>query len=629
MITSKLVAVFLLVLLICLTAHSNPVQPLVNDGLKNDPSPLITNETEAWEWVARINPEYEKFQSEKVEADWNHSTNLTEHNAKISVEKKLQLTNFTKRLVSEAMEFDWKNFKDPKLKRLFASMVKRYLNLCEFKISRMYQLNAEMRALFGKAKVCNKTNEPPNKCFVVDPDLEKIMSKSNDTEEILWAWKGWRDETGKKFKDLYEEFVGLYNESTLWIGYKDAGEYLRDVYETPTFVDDLAELMREIQPFYRELHAYVRRRLMAQYPNVSFPTQGHIPAHLLGNMWAQTWENLEPLLRPFPDRPSVDFTDELIKQNYTALKLFQLSDEFFKSLGLIPMPDPFWQKSMIVRPADREVVCHASAWDFYNKKDFRIKQCTTVNSRYFLTTHHEMGHIQYHLQYQNQPIQFKSGANPGFHEAVGDLIYLSTVTPEYLKSVGLLENFVDDEGGDLNFLMNQALSKVAFLPFGYMIDQWRWGVFSGHTPKTLYNKRWWENRCKYQGIYPPVKRTEHDFDAGSKFHVPNNTPYIRYFVAHVIVFQFHEALCKAANNTRPLHRCNIANSKEAGRKLADVLKLGSSEPWQIPFKKLTGVEKMSANALLNYFKPLIDWLKKQNEGEKVGWTEECPPESFE
>ncbi|ESO05113.1 hypothetical protein HELRODRAFT_111546 [Helobdella robusta] len=588
------------------------------------------SEAEAKKWLNKYNVDAEKYFFEATEADWNYNTNLTDYNLAISVSLfSNDLANFTETKAKEANKFAWKNFTDELLKREFSKITDiGPASLSDKDFQRMSTLNSDMTKIYSTAKVCNKPNDSSGKCYPLDPDLSGVIAKSNDLDELTWAWKGWRDASGKLMPDMYEEFVSLLNKAAKINGYEDNGDYWRSWYESPTFRKDCEDLWLEIKPFYEQLHAYVRRKLQQKYPKLSFPKDGHIPAHLLGNMWAQAWNNIEYMVRPAPDLPSMDITDELVKQNYTALKIFQLSDQFFKSLGLIPMPEPFWQKSMIVKPADRDVVCHASAWDFYNRKDFRIKQCTTVNMGWFMTTHHEMGHIEYYLQYKEQPINFRSGANPGFHEAIADIASLSVATPEYLKSVGLLPNFVDNPSGDLNFLMNQALSKVAFLPFGYMIDQWRWDVFSGQTPRSQYNSKWWQNRCKYQGIYPPVKRSEFDFDAGSKFHVPNNTPYIRYFVAHIIQYQFQEALCKAAGNTRPLHRCNVAGSKEAGKKLSELMTSGASIPWPKVLQKLTGTDKMSAKPLMAYFKPLIDWLKKENQGQKVGWDEKCPPGSL-
>ncbi|KAL8582108.1 hypothetical protein ACOMHN_004028 [Nucella lapillus] len=346
-----------------------------------------------------------------------------------------------------------------------------------------------------------------------------------------------------------------------------------------------------------------------------------------GNMWAHEWNSIQDLLMPYPDKAILDVTPQMVQQNYTARKIFETADDFFTSLGLKPMPQPFWDKSMLEKPQDgREVVCHASTWDFLNGIDFRVKQCTAVTMEHFSTAHHEMGHVEYYLLYKRLPVVFREGANPvRFHEAVGDTISLSVQTPKHLHQIGLLPSLVDDRESELNFLMSMALQKIAFLPFGYLIDQWRWSVFRGNTTSRNYNQGWWDLRCNLQGVSPPVKRTEEDFDPGAKFHIPNNTPYIRYFVSFVIQFQFQKALCDAAGHQGPLHTCDIYNSTAAGDKLRAMLSKGSSEVWTVPFQALTGLTNMSAQPLIQYFKPLMTYLQNANKDEHVGWTEGCPP----
>ncbi|XP_036073024.1 angiotensin-converting enzyme-like [Oryzias melastigma] len=324
---------------------------------------------------------------------------------------------------------------------------------------------------------------------------------------------------------------------------------------------------------------------------------------------------------PFPGKVNVDVTDEMVRQGYNATHMFRVAEEFFTSLGLIEMPKEFWEGSMIVKPDDRDVVCHAAAWDFYNRKDFRIRQCTKVTMDDFFTVHHEMGHIQYFLQYKNQPVSFRGGANPGFHEAIGDVIFLSVSTPKHLHTINLLKSETSDPETDINFLLNMALQKIALLPFGYLIDLWRWGVFREKTPPERYTADWWYLRTKYQGICPPIRRTEEQFDPGAKFHIPNNTPYIRYFVSYILQFQLHEKLCEAANHTGPLHTCDIYRSKEAGALLKKILEPGSSRPWTELLQETIGTNKIDASSLMKYFDPVIRWLEKQNVNETLGWPD--------
>ncbi|EMP33716.1 Angiotensin-converting enzyme, partial [Chelonia mydas] len=481
---------------------------------------------------------------------------------------------------------------------------------------------SEMDNIYSTAKVC-----PPNQttnCWALEPEITNTMANSRSYKELLYAWEGWHSSAGNPLRPKYEEFVTLSNEAYRMDGFKDTGAYWRSWYDSPTFEDDLEELYHQLEPLYLNLHAFVRRKLYEHYGSKYINLQGPIPAHLLGNMWAQQWNNIYDMMVPFPGKPNLDVTSAMVEQNWNATHMFRVSEEFFTSLGLLGMPPEFWEKSMLEKPADgREVVCHASAWDFYNRKDFRIKQCTTVTMEQLFTVHHEMGHVEYYLQYKDQPVTFRSGANPGFHEAIGDVMSLSVSTPGHLQKLGLLSQVTQDAESDINYLLKMALEKIAFLPFGYLIDQWRWNVFSGRTPPSRYNYDWWYLRTKYQGICPPIARNETNFDPGAKYHIPGNTPYIRYFVSFILQFQFHKALCQAANHTGPLHTCDIYTSKEAGAKLGEVLKAGSSKPWQEILFNLTGKEKMDAGALLEYFSPVTTWLQNQNNerNETLGWPD--------
>ncbi|NXA93401.1 ACE enzyme, partial [Melanocharis versteri] len=581
----------------------------------------IADEAQAKEFLSEYNSTAEEVWSAYTEASWAYNTNITDHNKEIMLEKNLAMSKHTLEYGTRARQFDTSDFQDESVTRILnkLSVIERAA-LPENELKEYNTLLSDMETTYSVAKVCreNKT------CHPLDPDLTDIMATSRDYDELLFAWKGWRDASGKKMRNSYKRYVELSNKAATLNGYKDNGAYWRSLYETPTFEEDLEKLYLQLQPLYLNLHAYVRRALYKKYGAEHINLKGPIPAHLLGNMWAQSWSNIFDLVIPFPDATKVDATPAMKKQGWTPKKMFEESDRFFTSLGLIPMPQEFWDKSMIEKPSDgREVVCHASAWDFYNRKDFRIKQCTVVNMDDLITVHHEMGHIQYFLQYKDQPISFRDGANPGFHEAVGDVMALSVSTPKHLHSINLLDQVMENEESDINYLMSIALDKIAFLPFGYLMDQWRWKVFDKRITEDEYNKEWWNLRLKYQGLCPPVLRSEDDFDPGAKFHIPANVPYIRYFVSFVIQFQFHQALCDAAGHTGPLHTCDIYQSQEAGKILGDALKLGFSKPWPEAMQHITGQPNMSAEALLSYFEPLMAWLEEENQknGEVLGWPE--------
>lgn len=581
-----------------------------------------TNENSGWDFVNEYNDKVGTLWNENVKKSWNYYTNLTDYNLEVMTNSTLQMAEFDKEAGKNASNYAYDGFSNDTLKRLFKKIVNigfAATNNSE-QLKAISNLEADLTGIYSKGEVCLESKG----CLQLEPGLTDIITNSRSYEELLAVWKGWRDASGKLMRTKYTEFVNAMNAAIKFSGFNDTGEYWRSWYETPTFEQDVRALFEELEPLYVELHAYVRKRLKEKYGKEMFPETGHIPAHLFGNMWAQQWSNIYDLLIPFPDASSVDITAKMKEQNYNVTHMYRVAEDFFMSIGMEKMTDAFWQNSMLVKPADRDVVCHASAWDFYDENDFRIKQCTSVTEDQLLTVHHEMGHIVYYQNYKHLPRLFRRGANPGFHEGMADIVSLSFQTPEHMKVIGLLDEVPEDSDSDINFLLKMALDKVAFLPFGYLIDQWRWSVFRGDTNTSNYNQHWWDLRCRFQGISPPVKRTEEDFDAGAKYHIPGNTPYIRYFVSFVVQFQWHEALCQAAGNTRPLHRCDIYNNTNAGNKLREMLRMGSSKPWQDAMEAITGQREMSAKPLVNYFDPLLKWLKEQNKEENTGWSASCP-----
>jgi peptidyl-dipeptidase A len=412
--------------------------------------------------------------------------------------------------------------------------------------------------------------------------------------------------------------VELANKGARELGFKDMGAMWRSKYDmTPEeFAAELDRHWEQVRPLYVSLHAYVRWKLRAKYGDI-VPASGPIPAHLLGNMWAQTWDNVYPLVAPKGADPGFDLTAILKGRNTDPLQMTRYGEGFFSSLGFDLLPKTFWERSMFTKPKDREVVCHASAWDIDMVDDLRIKMCIDITAEDFTTIHHELGHNYYQRAYDKQPVLFRDSANDGFHEAVGDTVALS-VTPEYLVRLGLLDK-APDTSKDIGLLLAKALEKVAFLPFGLVIDQYRWKVFSGEITPAEFNKAWWELRRKYQGVAPATPRGEDGFDPAAKYHVAANVPYMRYFLADILQFQFHRSLAKTAGCTGPLNRCSIYGSKEAGKKLNDMLAMGCSRPWPDALEAVTGQRQMDATAIRDYFAPLQAWLDEQNKGRPIGW----------
>jgi peptidyl-dipeptidase A len=455
------------------------------------------------------------------------------------------------------------------------------------------------------------------------PDIEKILATSRDPRELLEAWKGWHA-VAPPMRKRYARLVELGNEGARGMGFPDVGAMWRSGYDMPPdeFARELDRLWSQIRPLYVSLHAYVRWKLAAKYGTDLVREDQPIPAHLLGNMWAQDWTNVYPLLAPSGATSGAtsgpDVTAALRAKNVDAKGMVRYAEGFFTSLGFDPLPATFWERSMFSKPRDREVVCHASATDIDFREDLRIKACIDPTAEDLVVVHHELGHNFYQRAYENQPALFRGSANDGFHEAIGDMAALS-VTPEYLKQVGLIDT-VSPPSADIGLLLNRALDRLVLMPFTLVVDEWRWKVFSGEIKPADYNKTWWELKEKYQGVAPPVARSESDFDPGAKYHVAANVPYARYFIMIVLQYQFHRALCKEAGYSGPLHRCTIYGNKRAGAKLANMLAMGASRPWPDALEALTGQRRMDATAMIDYYAPLKKWLDEQNAGHKVGWA---------
>ncbi|MBW3529215.1 M2 family metallopeptidase [Shewanella sp. NKUCC05_KAH] len=570
--------------------------------------------------IAFINDAEAKMAELSIEsnrAEWIYSNFITDDTAALSAAVGEKVSAASVKFATEAakyanVELDPINAR--KLNILRSALVLP-APLDPAKNAELAQISSELNGLYGKGKYCFADG----KCMT-QPELSSLMAESRDPAILLEAWKGWR-EIAKPMRPLFQREVELANEGAKDLGYANLSELWRSQYDMKPddFSQELDRLWGQVKPLYESLHCYVRGELNKEYGDSVAPTTGPIPAHLLGNMWAQQWGNVYDLVAPDNADPGYDVTELLAKKGYDEHKMVKQAEGFFTSLGFAPLPESFWARSLFVQPKDRDVVCHASAWDLDNLDDIRIKMCIQKTAEDFSVIHHELGHNFYQRAYKQQPFLFKNSANDGFHEAIGDTIALS-ITPSYLKQIGLLEE-VPDASKDIGLLLKQALDKIAFLPFGLMIDQWRWKVFSGEITPAQYNQAWWDLREKYQGVKAPTERSEADFDPGAKYHVPGNVPYTRYFLAHILQFQFHQALCETAGDKGPVHRCSIYGNQAAGEKLNKMLELGLSKPWPEALKEVTGKETMDAKAVLDYFAPLKTWLDEQNTtaNRQCGW----------
>jgi peptidyl-dipeptidase A len=598
---------FLIVTLWFMSSCSKNPTSISNWGGKGTPA-------EAEKFVADAEKRLFDLNVKFSRADWVKSTFITDDTETMSADANKEVIAATTELADQSSRFDGLDLPYDLARKL--KLLKLSLTLPAPKDpserDELTRLAASLEGDYGKGKYCPDGDK--GKCLSLG-DMEEIMAKSRDPEELKRIWLGWHQVSPPYRKD-YVRFVELSNKGAKEMGFKDTGAMWRAKYDMQpdAFSAEMERLWLQVKPLYDSLYTYTRRKLSEKYGKDVVPLDGPIPAHVLGNMWAQQWGNIYPLLKPegTGDR-GYDLTQILKARNTDAKQLVHYGESFFTSLGFDPLPQTFWERSMLVKPTDHEAVCHASAWDIDFEKDVRLKMCIQVNEEDFTTVHHELGHNYYQMAYAGQPFLYRDSANDGFHEAIGDTMALS-VTPPYLKQIGLIDK-VPDQNADIGFLLQRALDKVAFLPFGYLLDQWRWKVFSGEVGPNDYNKAWWDLRLKYQGVAPPAPRSEQDFDAGAKYHVPANTPYARYFLAAILQFQFHRALCREAGFNGPLYQCSIYGNKKAGEKLKQMLAMGLSKPWPEALKAMTGEDKMDATAIIDYFAPLKVWLDEQNKAQ--------------
>jgi len=573
------------------------------------------NVADARAFIERAEGELLAAWEDAARASWVQSTYITLDTEILSAKASEQATALAVRLAHEAARFQGMDLPEDLSRKLLllrlALTVPAPANPEE--TSELSRIQAAMEGTYGKGKFCPDTGE----CWDLQ-DMGRMFAESRDEEHLLEIWRGWRT-VSPPMREDYVRYVELGNKGARELGFDDLGAMWRSKYDMPpgAFAEELDRLWEQVKPLYVSLHAYVRRRLRETYGEEIVPEDGPIPAHLLGNMWAQQWGNVYDLVAPKDADPGYDLTQALVAKKTDALEMVHYGERFFLSLGFDPLPASFWERSLFTKPRDRDVVCHASAWSIDAVDDLRIKMCIEITAEYFSTIHHELGHNFYQRAYNSLSPLYRDSANDGFHEAIGDTLALS-ITPAYLKQLGLIER-EPDPSKDIGLLLRMALDKVAFLPFGLLVDQWRWKVFSGEVPPDRYNEAWWELRERYQGVSAPIARSEADFDPGAKYHVAASVPYSRYFLAHILQFQFHRALCGVVGYEGPLNRCTIYGNKDAGARLNAMLQMGLSRPWPEALEAMTGETKMDATAILDYFAPLKRWLDEQNEGHATGW----------
>ncbi|MDQ3338469.1 MAG: M2 family metallopeptidase [Myxococcota bacterium] len=653
-------------------------------NIPNDPAPPAPPKTddtqlvdEAKKFLAEADATLRKVLVASAEASWANETDLTDAHEAAAAKATQEVNDVTAGLIKRARKYERvMNKLDASSKRQLQNLI--YMMTVSTPIApspddpkqaeELAKIAAEMASIYGKGKVCDPKTQPARDKKVAGIDkrlaaitkaietakdqkardaaakqveklkadrtkaegegcrdltaIDKILQKTRKPEEALALWQGWHDKVGRAERDLFAKYVPLANAGAKAIGFANVSEMWKSSYDmsADAFEAETDRLYGQMKPLYEQLHCYTRAKLNKMYGEKAVPLTGAIPAHLTGNMWAQSWGWLYKSLEPFPGQPPIDVTQTLEKggKRYDEQGMTRVGEAFYTSLGFPTLPSTFWERSMFSKPKGKEAVCHASAWDVSFNNDLRIKMCIQRTHEELDVIHHELGHNYYQMAYHKEPILIQNGANDGFHEAIGDTVVLS-MTPDYLKEKGLLAKVTKNDKVTINRQMNTALEKIAFLPWGLLVDKWRWDVFAGKVKPDEYNKHWWDLRLKYQGVAPPVARAATDFDPGAKFHVPANVPYMRYFLAAILQFQFHRALCKKAGHTGPLNECSIYNNKVAGEAYWKMLQRGAAQPWQDTLFELTGQREMDATAMLEYFAPLKGWLEEQNKGQKCGW----------
>ncbi len=574
----------------------------------------------AADWVAMVENNMFDFSVEYGRVLWLNNTYIVHDSDQLAAKYGAEATEKSVRYANEAAKYARVEGLDAEVARKLDILRNGIVMPAPVRDGAATELNeiaTKLGSAYGKGKGTLNGEE------INGSDIEAEMGNLDRTPaELAEMWASWHDNVGAPMRGDYQRMIAIANEGSKELGFADLGAMWRSNYDMDPdqFAAETERMWQEVKPLYMALHTYVRGKLNAKYGAEVQPATGPIRADLLGNMWAQEWGNIYPLVAPEGAGDiGYDLTDLITAKGLDEIEMVRTGEQFFSSLGFEPLPETFWERSQFVKPQDREVVCHASAWDVDNVDDLRIKMCIKKNADDFITIHHELGHNYYQRAYNQQDYLHLNGANDGFHEAIGDMIALS-ITPEYLVQIDMLDEAdVPSADKDIGLLLRQAMDKVAFLPFGLMVDRYRWGLFDGSIPADQLNKGWNDLRLEYQGIVPPVERDESGFDAGAKYHIPGNVPYTRYFLARILQFQFFKAACDQAGWEGPLHRCSFYGNEEVGKNLNAMLEMGASKPWPDALEAFTGERQMSGAAMAEYFAPLKAWLDEQNAGMAEGW----------
>ena len=581
------------------------------------------NNQDLEEFLANVESENKKDGPVIYSASWISSNFITYDSQKVIADYGTKSTLKSLQRSREAASFDGLDTskENQRMLNILKSSFVMPPPLDEELAFELSEITTSLEAMYGSGEYCFDDEE----CYDLEA-FESIIDNSRDPKELLRAWEGWH-EIGKPMKPMYMRMVDIGNQGSVDLGYEGLSDLWFSKYDMPAedFLDDTDRVWSEVKPLYDALHCHVRAKLNEHYGDEVISKTGPLPVHMLGNMWGQSWSNIYDLVyEEKPDSKYIDVTKIINEKSLSEIEMVEYAEDFFISMGFKPLPETFWERSLFVKPRDRSVVCHASAWNLDPaNNDLRIKMCIEKNEEDFITIHHELGHIFYYQAYNHIPTVFQAGANDGFHEAFGDLLTLS-ITPDYLVDIGFISKDDAEEAKQdpIGLLMKQALDGVVIVPWALMLDKWRSGVFDGEIDESNLNSSWWSLREEYQGINTSNERSENYFDPGAKYHIPGNTPYTRYYLASIMQYQFHEALCNLIDYDGYLHECSIYGNKEAGDRIITTMAMGQSLPWQDAFENLTGSRQLSGKSIMNYYAPLKEWLDEENKNRTCGWSEE-------
>lgn len=572
---------------------------------------------EAQTFLDKYNNEYRTLYTAASEGQWKVNTHIVEGdtmNAYNSAKAEEAMAKFTGSLenINKATEFlkHEKNLSDLQVRQL-----KKVLYLAaanpESESEKVNELikagTSQTEALYGYKFMMNGQEVTPN-------DIDSMLTDVMDTNSRRMAWEASK-EVGKSLKPGLIKLRDLRNEVVQGLGYPDYFNFQVSDYGMTT--DEMMALLKqfnkELHPLYRELHTYMRYELAKKYKAKDVPD--FLPAHWLSNRWGQDWSEMVSV-----EGLNLDSALKLKDAEWVAKQ----GEKFYVSMGFPELPKSFWDNSSLYpvpKDAGYKKNTHASAWHMDLDKSVQTLMSITANASWYETVHHEYGHIYYYLAYSNPQVPYllREGANRAYHEALGSMFGLAAMQKPFAAGLGLVDP--NSSMDDMKQLLKDALNYVVFIPWSTgTMSVFENELYSKNLPSDQWNKRWWEIVKQYQGIVPPTERGEDFCDPATKTHINDDAAqYYDYALSYILLFQLHDHISKNILK-QDVHATNYFGNKEIGKFILEIMEPGSSVDWRKLLKDKTG-EDLSAKAMLEYFQPLMEWLKKENEGRKYTMPE--------